>query len=344
MALEKRARTIYDNLIGLATSGVLTEMPSADELTEGLAHLGLHLNSDKELFSCLDIIRGSLRGQPQGFREFFRALQSAQQTVLESDKSSDSDDSESEDSQMHRQKTLPLRTNSMKTEHFDEWDMRSSHDDDDDDSSAKPSPSPASSVFQTGLESPLEAGHRDVLRLLEKAGSKLALLSQESLSSHSHKLCSRIQELVNDALEHAKAMEKSLSTATQALENSLSGATEGIRKSQQLMSQGKEAANSLIERAKKAEEEVIYWRGQARLDLEDVLAAALPKLAKISPAATFNRLMRLAGAEAIAFAWFRASALLLPMRRRSQALLDQLAVAQCSERLRRRSGLKYDQG
>lgn len=339
MALEKRARAVYDNLLGLAASGVLTVVPSSDELSEGLAHLGLHLNSEKELFVCLSVIRGAFNGQAMGFREFLRGLQTAQEHSQQSSNASYSDYSESEDGRTHQPKTPPSRHMSVKSSDFNEWVVHSlSQQRNDDDPDSKPLHSPGE------LESLLEAEHREVLHLLQKAGSKLTLLSQEALSSNSRKLCSQTQELVNDALQHAKAMGQSLSTATEALEKSLSSAKEGIRKSQQLMSQGKEAADALLERLKKAEADIVYWRRRARVDLEDVLlTSALPTLAGIAPGVTFNRLMRLAGAEAIAFAWFRASALLLPMRRRHLSALDQLAAAQCSERLRRRGSVAKEQ-
>lgn len=323
---------MYDNLVGLAASDVLTEVPSADELSEGLAHLGLHLKSEKELFACLSVIRSSFSGQAMGFREFLRALQLAQEISQKNSNASTSDHSESGS------------PTSVKLDDFDKWVVRSSSQQSDDDGSKfpdQPDEGRQASLHSPGeLESLLEAEHRDVLQLLQKAGSKLTLLSQESLSTNSRKLCSQIQELVENALQHARAMGKSLSTATEALEISLSSAKEGIRRSQQLMSQGKEAADSLLERLKKAEADIVYWRRHARVDLEEVLlTSALPTLAKFSPGVTFNRLMRLAGAEAIAFAWFRASALLLPMRRRHLRALDQLAAAQCSERLRRRGAV-----
>ncbi|CAJ1415938.1 unnamed protein product [Effrenium voratum] len=61
---------IYENILGLATAGVVTVLPSAEELSEGLSHLSLSLHSDTELSACLWLLEAALQGAAPSYESF----------------------------------------------------------------------------------------------------------------------------------------------------------------------------------------------------------------------------------------------------------------------------------
>eukprot|EP00439_Symbiodinium_sp_Y106_P047576 s3511_g6.t1 len=248
-----RLQLIYDNIVGLATAGVVTVLPSAEELAEGLAHLDLPPKDDAELSACLWVLEGALGECPApSFEEFLMKatdLSYSPTASLGTNLSSDrpdclqlaqggskgfpspqsflsSDDNDEDEAQEDQDRNRAMQT------------LRSSLQ-----SSLRSSPPPVQLTFP-------EKG--DLVSLLADAVEQMSLLQREVKSSSAHKLSSFIQDLLAAALNQA-----------QELERNLASAVEGIRKSRELVQQIPGLAMAALG---EAEEILLYYSGESALD------------------------------------------------------------------------------
>ncbi|CAL1164583.1 unnamed protein product, partial [Cladocopium goreaui] len=74
---------VYDNIVGLATAGVVSVLPSAEELLEGLSHLRLTLKTEQELSACLWVLEAALGSGCSSFPSFEAFLSMAGAAELE---------------------------------------------------------------------------------------------------------------------------------------------------------------------------------------------------------------------------------------------------------------------
>eukprot|EP00933_Yihiella_yeosuensis_P028849 TRINITY_DN22642_c0_g1_i1.p1 TRINITY_DN22642_c0_g1~~TRINITY_DN22642_c0_g1_i1.p1 ORF type:complete len:426 (+),score=68.76 TRINITY_DN22642_c0_g1_i1:66-1280(+) len=76
MASSERLTLIHENLIGLAAAGVVSEVPSEEELREGLKSVGLEPRTKSEVSACLWFIEKSLsRTSYPTLSEFLRKVE-----------------------------------------------------------------------------------------------------------------------------------------------------------------------------------------------------------------------------------------------------------------------------
>jgi len=341
-----RLQLIYDNIVGLATAGVVTVLPSAEELAEGLAHLDLPPKDDAELSACLWVLEGALGECPApSFEEFLMKatdLSHSPTASLGTNLSSDRPD------------CLQLAQGGSKGFPSPQ-SLLSSDDNDEDEAQEDGDRNRAMQTLRSSLQSSLRSSpppvqltfpeKGDLVSLLADAVEQMSLLQREVKSSSAHKLSSFIQDLLAAALNQA-----------QELERNLASAVEGIRKSRELVQQSWDYSKNLLAELSRAEAESQGWHAKWTATFSDlealrrkqatVLAQAKAQAASLSgePGSSLNRtslgqlLRSRAGPAAVAFAWFRASAALCQMRRRRAAEMDKLASAHCLERLRRRLG------
>ncbi|CAE7447921.1 Eci2 [Symbiodinium necroappetens] len=259
-----RLQLIYDNIVGLATAGVVTVLPSAEELAEGLSHLDLPPKDDAELSACLWVLEGALGECPApSFEEFLMKatdLSHSPTASLGTNLSSDrpdclqlaqggskgfpspqsflsSDDNDEDDAQEDQDRHRAMQT------------LRSSLQ-----SSLRSSPPPVQLTFP-------EKG--DLVSLLTDAVEQMSLLQREVKSSSALKLSSFIQDLLAAALNQA-----------QELERNLASAVEGIRKSRELVQHSPAIcpiglwllAWKAMAALGEAEEILLYYSGESALD------------------------------------------------------------------------------
>ncbi|CAE6919375.1 unnamed protein product [Symbiodinium natans] len=344
----ERLQLIYENIVGLATAGVVTVLPSAEELAEGLAHLNLHPKDDAELSACLWVLEGALGECPApSFQEFLMKatdLSHSPTASLGSNLSSDRPDC-LQLAQGGGSRGFPSPQSFFSSE--DEADEEGSQEVEDRSqqmrslraswrSSLRASPSPVQLTFPD---------QHDLVSFLRDALERMSLLQKEVKSSSALELSSFIQDLLVGALNQAQELERNVASAVEA-----------ARRSRELVQQSWDQSKSLVAELGRAQAESERWRAKWTATFSDlevlrrkqasVLAQARAQAASLSgePGSSLNRgasslgrlLRRSAGPAAIAFAWFRASAALGQVRRRRAAEMDKLASAHCLERLRRR--------
>ncbi|CAE7204682.1 Eci2 [Symbiodinium sp. CCMP2592] len=222
-----RLQLIYDNILGLATAGVVTVLPSAEELAEGLEHLDLPPKDDAELSACLWVLEGALGECPApSFEEFLMKatdLSHSPTASLGTNLSSDRPD------------CLQLAQGGSKGFPSPQ-SFFSSDDNDEDEAQEDQDRNRAMQTLRSSLQSSLQSSpppvqltfpeKGDMVSLLTDAVEQMSLLQREVKSSSALKLSSFIQDLLAAALNQAQELERNLATAV-----------EGLRKSRELVQQ-----------------------------------------------------------------------------------------------------------
>ncbi|CAE8642324.1 unnamed protein product [Polarella glacialis] len=73
MDKRERLRLTYENLVGLAAAGVVSDDLSEKDLALGLRHVGLEPKSSDELAACMWVVDGALCGSVPRLAEFLRS-------------------------------------------------------------------------------------------------------------------------------------------------------------------------------------------------------------------------------------------------------------------------------
>lgn len=343
-AEQERLQLVYDNIVGLATAGVVSVLPSAEELLEGLSHLRLTLKTEQELSACLWVLEAALGSGCSSFPSFEAFLSMAGaaelETLSDATPPSSAISMVSSDGRKHGELRVQLEgllsggtspTKSAKS-------FLSSEES-----------GPALEVPKVAAQEEFEDSEVDLppmpsveqrflSELLQEALRHLKPLRQE-VRSKGRKILDFLEELLEQSCGKAEELENTLAAALQSAQQ----CREAVKKSWK-------QCKTVLSRFGKAEMERRKWqeKWQAQCaELEELKKEAKESLnikdvSKAQVAALRERTSRLGimlggeGPVAIAFAWFRVAAFWAPLRRKHLANLEKFAAKSSLDRLRRR--------
>lgn len=357
---HERLQLVYDNLLGLASAGVVTVMPSSEELSEGLAHLGLRLKDDQELSACLWVLEAALGEDGRNCPSFQEFLAMADISV--SDVTPPSSAPSFGSASSYGRSAAPeipqlrLQLQGLLSPGAPSPTAKSFFSSEEE-SAAASEKSPVVQMSPLAGQGGSEQSQLRVSRgfldsesdvsllmlsieqsllseLLSKAVQLLRTLRPEAVSKKGSKLLDFLQELLERTWEKAEDLEHLLSAALQSARQ----CREAVKKSWK-------QSESVLGRFGKAEAERRKWQEkwtQQCAELEELKKQSAQGAQNLQDAraATLERTWRLGdafgGAAAIAFAWFRVAAFSAPERKKRLQHLQKVAAQSSLERLRRR--------
>jgi len=358
-AENERLQLIYDNIVGLATAGVVSVLPSAEELCEGLSHLSLSLATEQELSACLWVLEAALGSGNASFPTFesFLSMAGAEADEKESidltpppsDISMVSSDGQKKHGELRLQlegllsqgAPSPKSAKSFFSSEEEEDSAATVSEPQGGATGASVEISDMKEVSDVESEASLDLLMPNVDQLflsslIQEALQHLKHLRDEVKSKNGVKIIDFLEELLERTSEKAEELEDTLAAALQSARQ----CREAVKKSWK-------HCKTVLGRFGKAEVERRKWqeKWQAQCaELEDLRKEAkvsnqLKDISQAQTAAFCERTCRLGlrgGPVAIAFAWFRVAAIMAPLRRKHVAHLEKAAAWSSLERLRRR--------